>query len=451
MAEIAKKMTVTGWGRYPRSEGPVYRPEKRRGVAEVLGNGEHATFLARGLGRSYGDAALNTGGALINTTRLDRMLSFDASTGALCCEAGVSFTDIIDTFLPRGWFLPVTPGTRFVTVGGAIAHDVHGKNHHRDGTFGQWVDWFDLLTTTGETLRCSREENGDVFWATIGGAGLTGVILTVQFRLHRVESAWWEVDYFKAKNIDEVLSAIVSTEADYPFSVAWVDCMAKGASLGRSVLMNGRNAPASAIQGRDPLAPPRKLAKRIPVDFPQFVLNPWSMRAFNTLLYGKFATQKGVLVDYDSYFYPLDMIGDWNRMYGKRGFIQYQFVVPMNQRQGLIDLLEMVSASGRASFLAVLKKFGPANEGLLSFPFEGFTLTLDIAMRDGLVAFLHQLDRKLLDHNGRLYLAKDAAMTPATFRAMYPRAEEFKAIKHRLDPEGRLVSDLARRVGLVEA
>ncbi|MEX2015397.1 MAG: FAD-binding oxidoreductase [Candidatus Hydrogenedentales bacterium] len=447
---MAKKMPVVGWGRYPKSEGPVYRPEKRRGVEEVLRCGEHATFLARGLGRSYGDAALNTGGALINTTRLDRMLAFDASTGTLCCEAGVSFTDIIDTFLPRGWFLPVTPGTRFITVGGAIAHDVHGKNHHRDGTFGQWVDWFDLLIPAGDTLRCSRTENNDVFWATLGGAGLTGVMLTAQFRLLRVESAWWEVDYFKAKNIEEVLSAIESTEAEYPYSVAWVDCLAKGASLGRSVLMNGRNAPASAIQRQDPLALPRKRAKRIPLDFPAFVLNPWSIRAFNTVFYGKAATRNGVLVDFDSYFYPLDFLHDWNRLYGKRGFIQYQFVVPMNQRHGLIDLLEMVSASGRASFLAVLKKFGPANEGLLSFPFEGFTLTLDIAMRDGLVNFLHQLDRKLLDHNGRLYLAKDAAMTPATFRAMYPRFEEFKALKHRLDPNGRLVSDQARRVGLVE-
>jgi FAD/FMN-containing dehydrogenase len=408
-------------------------------------------YIARGLGRSYGDPAINGDGGVVSFQRLDRILEFDEESGVVCCEAGVTFPDLLDIFLPRGFFVPVTPGTKFITIGGAIANDVHGKNHHTDGSFGHVLISFEMLLASGEAVACSREENADLFWGTVGGVGLTGIILTARFRMRRVESAHMAVDYQKTKNLDGVLSAINEDDEKYQYSVAWVDCLARGKKLGRAVLMRGNHASASSLPSgyAEPFAMKDKFKPTVPFDLPQFLLNPLTVGAFNKLYYALSSGKEGKLVDCDSYFFPLDAIHDWNRGYGKRGFVQYQVTVPLTEQAGLVEILESASSSGRASFLAVLKKFGPGNEGLLSYPFEGYTLTMDFAVNDTLPEFLRGLDTISLNHGGRLYLAKDALMTPETFNAMYPRRDEFLAIKNRIDPENRLASSLARRVGLV--
>jgi FAD/FMN-containing dehydrogenase len=301
-------------------------------------------------------------------------------------------------------------------------------------------------------LTCSRDENPDVFWATVGGVGLTGIILTAQFHLLPVESAYIATDYTQCPNLDVALETMAERDADYQYSVAWVDCLAKGKNLGRSVLMQGNHAPADALQGSAAQAPftiKPGLPKMVPVQCPPFVLNSLSVQAFNQAFYALHPTATGKQVNYDQYFYPLDAIHHWNRLYGKSGFAQFQATLPFESRQGLVTMLERLSKSRRASFLAVLKTFGEQNEGLLSHPMKGYTLTLDLPNRGNLTGFLHELDRILLDHGGRLYLAKDAVSTPETIAAMYPRLDEFKAIQKRLDPQGRLVSTMARRLGLV--
>lgn len=450
--EVSATLPLSGWGRYPVQECYVYRPEKRRGVSNILASAQDSTYLARGLGRSYGDAALNAHGGVIDMSRLNRMLAFDPETGVLECEAGVSFADILEVFVPRGFFLPVLTGTKFVTIGGAIANDVHGKNHHKDGTFSRFVEEFTLLTGSNDVITCSPTQNSDIFWATVGGIGLTGVILTARIRLRAVESAYVQVDYTRMPNIDAALAAFADSDENYLYSVAWVDCLATGKSLGRSVLMRGNHAPRNAVPaGKDPLSLKPKLQKSVPTDFPQFVLNPLAIRTFNTLFYGIYRSTQWKLVDYDTYFCPLDSIHHWNRMYGKRGFGQYQVTLPLDGGRGLIDLLERLSRSRCASFLAVLKRMGPAGQGLLSFPFEGYTLTLDIPMRHDLVGFLRELDRHVLEYGGRLYCAKDMAALPETYAAMYPRLDEFREIKAKLDPHGRISSSMARRLGVVAA
>ena len=444
---------LAGWGRFPVERCHVFRPERRAAVAETLAAKAAPTFIARGLGRSYGDAALNADGGVIVHDRLDRVLDFDARTGVLHCEAGVSFADIVESWLPRGWFPPVTPGTKFVTVGGAIAADVHGKNHHRDGTLGASLEGFTLLTADGDTLRCSPAEHADVFWATVGGMGLTGMILDARLALRRVESAWLRVDYRKAHDLDETLAVFAASDAGSSYSVAWIDCLARGRTTGRAVIMHGDHATAveARAAGREPLAATRPRQHAVPFDLPGVLLNPLSVRVFNQLYYAAHHDERS-LVHVERFFYPLDGLAHWNRLYGRRGFVQYQAVLPPAEGpRGLVELLQRLSTSGRPSFLAVLKRLGPENPGLLSFPREGYTLALDLPVRDGLLEFLRALDRLVLDRGGRIYLAKDATTTPEAFRAMYPRLDEFRAVKARLDPRGVLSSSLARRLAIVGA
>lgn len=444
--------TLGGWGRYPVEPGRLYRPERRAAVATILACGQETSYIARGLGRSYGDAALNRDGGLISLRRLNRFLAFDPESGVLHCEAGVSFAEIIATFLPRGWFLPVTPGTKFVTVGGAIAMDVHGKNHHRDGSIAGYVQGIELLTPAGELLTCSPAQLPELFWATVGGCGLTGVILTAQLRLQRVASAYVTVDYERAPDIEAALAALAASDARYQYSVAWIDCLKGGRSLGRSVLMSGNPAPPEQVRAHTdrPLALPQRRPKPVPFDLPAFTLNRLSIAAFNALYYAVHPGARAKLVDFDTYFYPLDALQNWNRLYGRRGFIQYQVVLPPeSSRAGLIALLERFSRSGRASFLAVLKRFGPGDAGLLSFPMAGYTLALDLPYAPGLVPFLQELDRLVLAHGGRTYLAKDSVLTPETFAAMYPRLPEFRRVQRALDPLGVASSSLARRLQIL--
>lgn len=445
--------SLSGWGRYPVQTCHVFRPEKRSEVAATLASGSQTSYIPRGLGRSYGDAALNQDGGVIWQALLNRFLSFESTSGVLECEGGVSLAEIIQYFLPRGWFLPVTPGTKFVTVGGAIAADIHGKNHHRDGSFSNFVLDFRLLTPTGAILLCSPTLNPEVFWATVGGMGLTGVILSARLSLRRVDSAYVFVDYHRARNLEDILTAMDAEDERYEYSVAWIDGLATGDSMGRGVLMRGNHAPAAELPARirHPLALHTGTQHRLLTDFPSMALNWLTVKAFNTVYYTFHRSAPRQLVNLEKFFYPLDAIEGWNRMYGKRGFVQYQIAFPRaSGRKGLPTILDRLARSGRASFLAVLKRFGAGGLGLLSFPLQGYTLALDIPAASGLVPFLHELDRMTLDHGGRIYLAKDSLLRAQDFRAMYPQLDSFRAIQRKLDPGRVLSSSMARRLRIVD-
>ncbi|HEV7588420.1 MAG TPA: FAD-binding oxidoreductase [Longimicrobium sp.] len=435
---------LSGWGRHPVQECRVYRPEKVSELGEVMASPPEGGVVSRGLGRAYGDAALNPGGTVVSHLRLNRMLAFDEAAGVLECEGGVSLGEIVDAFLPRGWFLPVVPGTRHVTIGGAIAADVHGKNHHRDGTFGRFVDAIRLVTPGRGMLTCSREQEADAFRATLGGMGLTGAIVSARLRLTRVESAWMTVDQLPTRDLDDALARFADADAGHRYSVAWIDALAKGRALGRGVLMQGDHAPASAA----PAKATRRTVRGVPFDLPGATLNRFTVGAFNRLYRATHGARTGAMEPLERFFWPLDAVADWNRAYGRRGFVQYQLVVPIDRADALASVLRRAAESGRASFLAVLKRFGPAGEGILSFPMAGWTLSLDFPVASGLTEMLREMDRTVADAGGRVYLAKDAMLDAVTFARMYPAAEAFRAVRRTLDPAGVLTSSLARRVGL---
>jgi len=443
-----KRMELAGWGRYPICESEVFRPEKFAELSAIVAS-DSQKLIARGAGRAYGDAALNADSRVVDLQRLNRMLDFDPETAILHAEAGVMLDEIIRIFLPRGFFPSAVPGTRFVTLGGALAADIHGKSHHRESSFATQVLWFDLMLASGEVRRCSREENGELFWATIGGMGLTGVILEVAMRLQRVESAYIKGEIIRVGNIDEAIEAFERTDSRYGCSAAWIDCISTGGSLGRSVLHVGDFAARDALPANlrnEPLHAKEKTSPPVPFNLPNFALNSLSMRAFNVAYYAIHRDQPESVTPYDVFFFPLDSIHNWNRIYGKRGFVQYQCVWPLNEsRAGLIEVLEAISGSGRASFLAVLKKFG-AQQGMLSFPMPGYTLALDFPVTNGLMEFLDRLDAMVLKRGGRVYLAKDARMRPDTFRAMYPKFDEWRAAKVQADPNNHFSSTLSRRL-----
>ncbi|OIO01423.1 MAG: hypothetical protein AUJ49_07760 [Desulfovibrionaceae bacterium CG1_02_65_16] len=448
-------MRITNWGKYPVAESTLAAPRSQADTAQLLRGAD--TAIGRGMGRCYGDSSLAEP-LIISSRRLDRMLDFNPATGRLAAEAGVTLSEILDAFAPRGWFPPVTPGTRFVSLGGAIASDVHGKNHHVSGCFGQHTAWVDLVTAGGETVRCSPELEPELFAATHGGHGLTGFIAQAAVDLVPIQSAYIRQETVKAANLGEIMDAFEQS-GGWTYSVAWIDCAAAGSGLGRSVLMRGEHArpdelgklPAKLRAAPLTLPPAHTLS--IPVDFPSFVLNPWSVKAFNMLYYGK--AHSGVsesIVPYTTFFYPLDAVNEWNRIYGKRGFTQYQFVIPKEAgRAGLEKILARIAASGLGSFLAVLKLFGRQDhpKGNMSFPMEGYTLALDFPIGEKLFPLLDTLDAMVLDYGGRLYLTKDARMSAETFRRGYGALlDDFLAVKQRWDPQWRLQSLQSRRLGL---
>lgn len=440
------KQTLTGWGRYPKSDATLVRPERCREV--IL---QSKGTLARGLGRSYGDAALNEDRTVILMERLNRFLSFDGKSGILRAEAGASLEEILEFAVPHGWFLPVTPGTKFVTLGGCIAADVHGKNHHQDGTFGAHIQDLDLLLADKTKKKCSPKEEADLFWATVGGMGLTGIITEATLKMIPIETAYMKVQHYAAKNLDEILAMLGDKSKEEKYSVAWIDCLSTGENFGRSILMTGQHAKREDLPAKikDPLILKPKGQHAIPFNMPSWLLNPWTVKTFNSLFYRFQGSKTGPFItDYDSYFYPLDSLTHWNRLYGKKGFVQYQCVLPSGTGSAsLKKLLEELTQSRRASFLAVLKKFGAEGEGILSFPREGYTLALDIPISDpGLFPFLDQLDELVLNYGGRLYLAKDSRMKAATFKAMYPRLPQWLAVKGKYDPAWTFSSDLSRRL-----
>jgi FAD/FMN-containing dehydrogenase len=442
------EQVLAGWGLYPRVRCEVQVPELRSEVERCL---DAAGTIARGLGRSYGDPALNDRGHVVDCTRLDRYLGFDEATGTLTCEAGVSLADLLRDFAPRGFFPKITPGTKFVTVGGCIANDVHGKAHHVDGCFSSCLDAMTLLLADGSVVRTSREALPELFWATVGGLGLTGIILTATIRLRRVETTYFRQEAITARDLDEMLEALHENDATSPYSVAWIDPLATGARLGRGVLTVGEHARLDDLpraKRRAPLAiaPPPSVV--VPFELPSRSLNPVTVRLLNVAI-EQVQAHGAAIAHYEKFFYPLDAIGKWNRGYGRGGFTQYQFVIPFDDGpRRMREILERIARSGHVPFLNVLKRFGPEDQGLLSFPFEGYTFAIDFPIRDGLAAFLRGLDELVLDAGGRVYLGKDAFLSAEVFERMYPRLARFREVKAKYDPEGVFTSNLARRVGL---
>jgi FAD/FMN-containing dehydrogenase len=448
-ATPGREMLLSGWGRYPRARGRVERPEKIATLHDLVRGPGGGTFLARGAGRSYGDAALNPEGATVLMERFDRLLAFDQEEGRLRCEAGVTFGDLIHTLVPRGWFPPVTPGTQFVTVGGALAGDIHGKNHHRDGGFSGYVHQFELLCASGETLTCSRDHNADLFWATIGGLGLTGIVTDLDFSLRRVETSFMRCRSLRVGNLDEAVDRLDEYDAQYQYSVAWVDCLSSGPHLGRGVVTLANHATIADLSPAlraAPLQARRKGRLRVPVDVPSGLVTRWMVRGYNEVRLTLERRDTESLVAYDEFFYPLDAILDWNRLYGRSGFVQYQCVVPAAAgRDTLRRLLNRCLASGWGSFLGVLKRLGP-QKGVLAFPMPGYTLSLDLPVRAGLLGFLNELDSLVIGSGGRVNLTKDARLSPEAFRSMYPNYAKWRAVKAAIDPADRFASALARRL-----
>lgn len=388
---------------------------------------EQFPLLAYGLGRSYGDVCLPETGTLLHTRTLDKIRAFDAQTGRISCEAGVSFDEILQFIVPRGWFLPVTPGTKFVTLGGAIANDIHGKNHHRRGTIGRHILEFELVRSTGEVLVCSPEQEKALFAATIGGMGLTGLITWASLQLIPIKSAFIDTETIKMENLDHFFELDSESEKDFEYTVSWIDCMAKDRKLGRGLFMRGNHA-----TGSDPKADFRSQGGpkvTIPFHAPEFLLNGLSIRAFNFLYYHKqFKPRSHKKQGIDPFFYPLDAVNHWNRLYGRRGMLQYQCVVPMDAKEDLRLLFETIAKSGQGSFLGVLKRFGSVpSPGQMSFPFEGYTLALDFCnLHERSRELFEELDSIVTKAGGRLYAAKDALMSAKTFQTSYPQWKEFQ-------------------------
>ncbi|MEG3630884.1 FAD-binding protein [Streptomyces poriticola] len=446
-------VSVTGWGRTAPTVARLIRPRTYEEVAAAVRDCGARGGIPRGLGRAYGDAAQNAGGAVLDMTGLDRIHAIDAEGGTVLCDAGVSLHRLMEVLLPLGWFVPVTPGTRQVTVGGAIGADVHGKNHHVSGSFSRHVLALELLTADGQVR--SVRPGTTLFDATAGGMGLTGVILTATVRLQPVETALMSVDTERAHDLDDLMARLAATDHRYRYSVAWIDLLARGAATGRAVLTRGDHAPLAALPDRcrarrRPLAFRTPRLPAAPAFVPEGLLSRTTVGLFNALWYRAAPRARtGGLQRLPGFFHPLDGVPHWNRIYGRGGFVQYQFAVGYGREEALRRIVHRISERRCPSFLAVLKRFGDADPGWLSFPVPGWTLALDIpANLPGLGAFLDELDEEVAAAGGRVYLAKDARLRPELLAAMYPRLDDFRALRAELDPRGVFVSDLSRRLAL---
>lgn len=429
-------MKISSWGNCLNIDAHVLTPAFRTDAQCCI----PSSVIARGMGRSYGDSALAD--KIFQTTYLDNCIHFDHENGVVECESGLVLRDLLNIILPKGWFLPVTPGTSYVSVGGAIASDVHGKNHHKLGTFGQHLKSIKLMTGDGSVVDCSPDLLPDLFYATCGGMGLTGIILCAQIKLHRITSTFISQTTIKANCLEDLAERFDANSAS-TYSVAWVDCLANERNLGRSILMLGEHSQYGEIEL------PKTNYFSVPKNFPSPLLNKYSISVFNQLYYAKARNRADINVSLDSYFYPLDSILNWNRMYGRKGFLQYQFVIP--REAGLNELkkiLRIISNSGKGSFLAVLKLFGKGNQNMLSFPMEGYTLALDFKLNSEVMLLLRKLDEIVLSAGGRLYLTKDSIMTEATFKQSYPRWDEFEMIREKYKAIGKFRSLQSTRLGL---
>ncbi|MEA1672444.1 FAD-binding oxidoreductase [Nitrospirillum sp. BR 11163] len=434
------RQTITSWGNLGTIEHEVSTPTFREEAAPLLSAlvDKAGSVLGYGLGRSYGDSPLNAGGGLLVTRRMDRCHAFDTATGVLRADAGLSLADLHTITVPRGWFVAVTPGTKFVTLGGAVANDVHGKNHHTAGSFGHHVRALGLRRSDGTLLECAPDRNADLFRATVGGLGLTGLIEWVEIRLQAIASSDMEVENIRFDHVDRFFD-LAAESADWTYSVAWVDCLSQGATLGRGIFSRGRHAPDGPR-----VAQPAGAKLAVPLTPPVSLINGLSLRAFNAAYYNRPGASFSGRHHFDSFFYPLDGVHHWNRVYGPRGFYQYQCVVPPAvARAAVTELLTRIAASGTGSCLVVLKNFGDiAPAGLLSFPMAGTTLALDFPNQGPrTLALMADLDRTVAAAGGRLYPAKDARMPADLFAAGYPAVAEFK---RHMDPA--FMSDFWRRM-----
>ncbi|HEX5090300.1 MAG TPA: FAD-binding oxidoreductase [Nocardioides sp.] len=442
---------LTGWGRTAPTAATLVEVSPD-GVPALLRSHPDRGVIARGLGRSYGDAAQNAGGTVIApiagpTTVRDA----DDGTVLVTAAAGTSLHELMGDLLSRHLFVPVTPGTRYVTVGGALAADIHGKNHHRDGSFGDHVVELELVTPDGRVRTIGPGADADLFWATVGGMGLLGVVTRVTFRALPVESAYVRVHTERVPGLEALLRTMREHDDEFRYSVAWIDTLARGRALGRSVLTRGDHAPAAELTGaaaRHPWRAPGDPRVAIPATPPVGLVTRVGVRAFNELWYRRAPRRRVDLQPIPAFFHPLDLVEGWNRLYGRRGLVQYQLVVPDTAEVAVESALRLLSDAGHPSFLAVLKRFGAGNPGLLSFPMPGWTLALDLPGGPALAPLFRALDELVVEAGGRVYLAKDSRLAPATFDRMYDRAEEFRKLRRELDPDGVLRSDLARRLDL---
>jgi decaprenylphospho-beta-D-ribofuranose 2-oxidase len=449
-----RTVRLTGWGRVSSSSAELASPATVASAAEVLAQGIAARgVIARGLGRSYNNAAQCDGGVVISTARLNRIIDLDPATGLVTCEAGVSLEQLMVAGLPAGWFVPVSPGTRQVTVGGAIAADVHGKNHHVAGSFARHVQSFEILLPGGEARTVTEQSDPSLFWATAGGMGLTGLIARATVQLKRVATSRVRVDTVRTADIDQTMAVLAEHDRRYGYTVAWSDSLARGGSLGRSVITSGdfaEPADLSPADAEDPFAfrPGTRLG--VPPGFPPGLINRYTVALANAVWYRKAPRSRTSEIQaIGPFFHPLDGIRNWNRIYGPGGFRQYQYVVPFGAEAAVRRSFELVSQARAPSFVTVLKRFGAGDEGLLSFPIAGWTLALDFPARTpGLAGLLGSLDRLVVEAGGRVYLAKDSRVPADVLAEMYPRMAEFRKLRAELDPAGILASDLSRRLGL---
>ena len=432
-------MSLNSWGMYPQVENNVLKFSDKKVLENIVKKSNN--LIAYGNGRSYGDSALAKN--IVEVKPYNYFLDFEESKGLLRVEAGVLLSEILESFVPRGWFLKVTPGTKLITIGGAIASDVHGKNHHVEGCFSECVESFTIMLADGSVVSCSKEENRELFLATCGGMGLTGVILDAKIYLKKINSKYIEQTTIKTKNLRETFDAFEEYSSS-PYSVAWIDCLAKGEEIGKCLLMVGD------FKDDGDLSYKRKRKISIPFNFPSFALNNLTVRAFNWLYYGKVGKRVSrQKVDIDTFFYPLDAIGNWNRIYGKGGFTQYQCILPKEiSYEGLKEILRTISDSGKGSFLAVLKLYGKENPNYLSFPIEGYSLALDFKIEKGLFELLDELDKIVLKYKGRIYLTKDVCVSKETFEQGYPDIEKFRAYRQENSMSEKFESLQSKRVGI---
>jgi decaprenylphospho-beta-D-ribofuranose 2-oxidase len=442
---------LTGWGRTAASAATVVEVSPDE-VPALLRSRPVRGVVARGLGRSYGDAAQNAGGTVIAPITGPTTISRAGDgTALVTAAAGTSLHDLMGELLAQQLFVPVTPGTRYVTVGGAVAADIHGKNHHRDGSFGDQVVELELVTADGRLRTIGPDADADLFWATVGGMGLLGIVTRVTLRALPVESAYVRVHTERVPGLDALVRTMREHDDDFRYSVAWIDTLARGRALGRSVLTRGDHATATELTGaaaRHPWRAPSDPRLAVPLTPPVGLVNRFGVRAFNELWYRKAPDDRVDLQSIPKFFHPLDQVEGWNRLYGRAGLVQYQLVVPDAAEAAVADALRLLSDAGQASFLAVLKRFGAGNPGLLSFPMPGWTLALDLPAGPALAPLFRALDELVVEAGGRLYLAKDSRLAPATFDRMYDRADEFRKLRRELDPDGVIQSDLARRLHL---
>jgi decaprenylphospho-beta-D-ribofuranose 2-oxidase len=441
---------LTGWGRTAPSAGRVRRHAGPDAVADLLRGAGPRGLVARGLGRSYGDPAQNAGGVVLDP--LPAVIDEPAADGTVRVSAGTSLHDLMRFLLPRGRFVPVTPGTRYVTIGGAIACDVHGKSHHVTGSFGDQVVSVDLVLPDGSQRSVGPDQDAELYWATVGGMGLTGVIVSAVLRTIPVETGYLDVTTQRLPDLDAVLAEMARSDDDFTYSVAWIDTEARGGSLGRSVLSRGEHASRDQLSGpaaAHPLAVPAAPRLAVPFAPPFGLVTRSTVRAFNEAWFRKAPQfREGEIQSVSAFFHPLDGVAHWNRLYGPHGFLQYQFVVPEHRADVVRRILEQLSADRHTTFLAVLKRFGPGNSGWLSFPTAGWTLAVDAPTRPGLIGLLDSLDEQVASAGGRIYLAKDARLRPELMTTMYPRLPQFRELRERIDPQHRLQSDLSRRLNL---